>query len=158
MGNALKASTQIKGGNGGRARRLIAAGVMAVSFAAGTGAASAGIVESTPDLFGPTVVAGGAFYSDGTSARSGPPGARVSVFATSAEPGFAYKLVSGRPNGSRPCGIDIMAINETVRYANAEGVISQTAGPLNRPAGEWQICFLAQNQTVTGAATYTVSG
>ena len=170
MGNALKANSQItvhgagSARHGGWARRAVAAGVLALSFAAGTGAASALIVTDTPDLGfpvlpGPAVVAGAAFYSDGTSSRSGPSGARVSLFATSAEPGFAYKLVSGRSvPGGTPCSIDAMPINDTPRFASSGGVIAQTAGPLNRPAGEWQICFLAGNHTVTGAATYTVTG
>jgi len=172
MANGLKSQTQVEGGGdllqqshagavrrGRWTRRAVAASVMAVSFAAGTGAASALIVTDTPDLNGPTVVSGAAFYVDGSSARNGPSGAQVRVFATSAEPGFAYKLVSARPvSGSRPCSVDVKPIKDTPRYANAEGVIAQTAGTLDRPAGEWQVCFLAQNQTVTGAVTYTVAG
>ena len=102
---------------------------------------------------------GAAFFSDGTSSRTGPSGARVSAFATSAEPGFGYKLVSGRAGASgRPCTADVVPINDTVRFANAQGVIAQTAGTLTRPSGTWQVCFLAEGQVVTGAATYTVAG
>ena len=102
---------------------------------------------------------GAAFYIDGTSVGRGPPGSRVSLFATGAEPGFSYKLVSGRGSSSgRPCSTDVVAINDTVRFANAQGVIGQTAGTLNRPPGQWQICFLAEGQVVTGQTTYTVTG
>ncbi len=114
--------------------------------------------EPTPPPPNP-VLAGAAFYSDGTSTRTGPSGARVSVFATTAEPGFSYTLVSGRTAAGTPgpCSADVVPINATVRLANAQGVIPQTAGTLSRPAGQWQICFLAAGQTVTGAATYTVT-
>ena len=106
----------------------------------------------------PTVVVGAAFYVDGTSARTGPSGARVSVFATGAEPGFSYRLVSGRTGVTgRPCSADVVPINNTLRFANANGVIGQTAGTINRPPGTWQICFLAEGQVVTGAVSYTVT-
>jgi len=166
MTNGLKAGTQITGGAVRRSswtRRVVAAGVMALSLAAGTGAASALIVYDTPDLGlptlpGPTVVSGATFYSDGASVRTGPSGALVSLFATSAEPGFGYKLVSGRAGGGTPCSSDVMAINDAVRSATSDGYVAQTAGNLNRSPGEWQICFLAQGHTVTAAVTYTVTG
>ena len=106
----------------------------------------------------PTVV-GAAFYTDGTSARSGPPGARVSVFATSSEPGFTYRLVSGRRGVTgRPCSADVVPLNDAPKFANAQGVIGQTTGPLNRPPGQWDVCFLAAGLVVTGAVPYTVIG
>lgn len=105
-----------------------------------------------------TVLAGAAFYADGTSSRTGPSGARVSVFATAAEPGFSYRLVSGRTGVTgRPCSADVVPVGAAVKFANAQGVIGQTAGNLNRPPGTWQLCFLAEGQVVTGAATYTVT-
>jgi len=113
------------------------------------------IVTGTPPSAN---LAGAAFYIDGTSAQTGPSGARVSLFATSAEPGFSYRLVSGRGTAQQPCSTDVLPINTTARFANAQGVIGQTAGTLNRPPGQWQICFLAEGQAVTGAATYTVTG
>lgn len=131
-----------------------------VKLRAGATGTTSTVPPSTTTTVPPpaTTVAGAAFYSDGTSARTGPSGARVSVFATRAEPGFSYRLVSGRGTVQRPCSSDVMPINDTPRFANAQGVISQTAGMLTRPAGEWQICFLAEGQVVTGATTYTVTG
>ncbi len=105
-----------------------------------------------------TPVVGSAFFINGTSTQTGPSGARVSLFATGAEPGFSYRLVSGQGTAQQPCSTNVVPINPTQRFANAQGVIAQTAGTLNRPAGQWQICFLAEGQVVTGAATYTVSG
>ena len=104
------------------------------------------------------VVTGAAFYSSGTSVDTGPSGTRVSVFANRAEPGFTYRLVSGRGTNQQPCSLDVVPISDTLRFANAEGVIGQTAGNLNRPPGQWQICFLATGQVVTGAASFTVTG
>ena len=114
---------------------------------------------TTPPPPAPVVV-GATFYSDGASARIGPSGARVSAFATRVETGFSYKLVSGRtaPGSSAPCTADVVPINTAPRFATDQGLLAQTAGTLNRPPGQWQICFLADgNQTVTGAATYTVT-
>ena len=106
----------------------------------------------------PAILSGAAFYSDGTSSRTGPSGSRVSVFASRAEPGLSYRLVSGRGTDQRPCSTDVEPIVDTPRFATAQGVLAQTAGPLNRPPGQWQICFLAAGQTVTGAASFTVTG
>ena len=104
-------------------------------------------------------LSGATFYSDGTSSRAGPSGARVSVFATRAEQTYEYQLVSGRVTGTgRPCTVEVMPISATARFSNAQGVISQTAGTLDRPPGQWEICFLAEGRVVTGAATYTVTG
>jgi len=104
-------------------------------------------------------LSGATFYSDGTSARTGPSGARVSVFATSAEQTYGFQLVSGRVRGTgRPCTAEVMPLSSTVKFANAQAVISQTAGTLDRPPGQWEICFLNEGRVVTGAVTYTVTG
>jgi plastocyanin len=132
-------------------------GVVIVA-ADGTTTSSTSTSTSTTIPGASVPVAGAAFHIDGTSDRTGASGAPVSVFATRAEPGFSYKLVSGRGTGQRPCSTDVMPINNTARFANTEGVIARTGGTLNRPPGQWQICFLAEGQVVTGAATYTVSG
>jgi len=106
------------------------------------------------------VLAGATFLADGTSARSGPP-ARIALFATGAEPGFAYQLVSGRDGGRNdPCSTDVVPLSGAVKYANASGVIGSTAGVLERPPGPWQVCFRSIGpglRTVAAAVTYTVS-
>ena len=132
------------------------AGVVVVAADGTTTSTSTSTSTTVPTPSVP--VAGAAFYIDGTSDRSGPSGAAVSVFATGAEPGFSYRLVSGRGTGQRPCSTDVMPLNDTLRFANAEGVIGRTGGTPNRPPGQWQICFLAEGRVVTGAVTYTVSG
>lgn len=109
----------------------------------------------------PAVVGGSTFFADGTSARSGPP-ARVALFASSAEPGFIYQLVSGRDGGSpgQPCSTDLAVLNPAPKYANNAGVVAITAGVLDRPPGPWQVCFRSTGpgtQAVTAAVTYTVT-
>lgn len=105
----------------------------------------------------PAVVSGATFFSDGSSSKSGPSGARVSLFATSAAAGFEYRLVSAQDGGvAQPCGAYIRPINTTARFADSQGFIAQTAGNIDRPVGVWEICFLAEGQAVTGSATFTV--
>lgn len=109
----------------------------------------------------PTLLAGATFYADGTIARSGP-AARIALFASGAEPGFAYQLVSGRDGGSagRPCSTDVAVLNPAQKFASSSGLIGITAGVLDRPPGTWQVCFRSTGtgtQAVTAAVTYTVS-
>ncbi len=138
-------------------------GVIVVAADGSTTTTSTSTSTSTPTTsttLPPTnaVVAGAAFLSTGTSAGTGPSGSRVSVFATSAETGFSYRLVSGHGTAQQPCSTDVVPVNDTVRLANAQGLIAQTAGTVNRQPGVWQLCFLAPGQVVTGAVTYTVAG
>ena len=135
-------------------------GVVVVAGDGTTTTTSTQPTTTTSTTLPPTnaVLAGAAFLSDGTSAGAGPSGTRVSVFATSAETGFSYRLVSGHGTAQRPCSTDVVPINDAVRFANAQGVIAQTAGTLNRQPGVWQLCFLAPGQVVTAAVTFTVTG
>jgi carboxypeptidase T len=109
----------------------------------------------------PAVVSGSTFFVDGTSSRSGP-ATRISVFATGAEQGFTYQLVTGRDGGNagRPCSTDVAVLNPAQKFANASGVIGMTSGVVNRPPGTWQVCFRSTGAgaaAVTAAVTYTVS-
>jgi hypothetical protein len=48
-------------------------------------------------------------------------------------------------------------INPSLRYSDARGLISMTNGWLDRPQGEWQICFAEPNlATATYPVYYTV--
>jgi len=109
----------------------------------------------------PAVVAGATFLADGTSARSGP-ATRISLFATGAEQGFTYQLVTGRNGGNagQPCSTDVAVLNPAQKFANSSGVIGMTAGVINRPPGTWQVCFRSTGagaRAVTAAVSYTVS-
>lgn len=106
------------------------------------------------------IIDGATFFTDGTSARTVPAGTRVSAFATGANPGVTYRLVSGKPDPTTGavCSLDAHPINPIVRYANNSGVLSPTAGTVNRPPGEWQVCFLSIDRaTATGPARLTLT-
>ena len=49
-------------------------------------------------------------------------------------------------------------INPNVRASNAKGFIPNTAGPVNRAPGDWQICFrqLPDGNTATNPVYFTV--
>ena len=109
------------------------------------------------------VVAGATFLGDGTTSRSGPAGTRITAFATSAEPGIPYKLVSGRDGGNpnRPCSVDVVPVLDSVRYAGDTGFLPLTSAPLNRAPGAWQVCFRdttpgVEGQTYTAPVVFTV--
>lgn len=136
-------------------RRALAAGTTAV----------AGMLAVVSLAWACTAPAGGTFYSDGTSAKTVARGARISAFATGAEPGFSYELVIGDPNGpsghvTHACMDILFKVNSTLRFANSQGVIPQTAGPAGNastPTGTYQLCFRSVNSEVgTGAATITL--
>ena len=112
-----------------------------------------------------TAPVGGTFYSDGSSAKTVARGTRISAFATRAEPGFNYRLVIADPNGpsghgDHACMDEIFIVNPTLRQANAQGVISQTAGPAGDAStrtGTFQLCFQSTDKAVgTGPATITL--
>ena len=131
---------------------------------AGTTAIAAGLSVVTL-AWACTAPAGGTFFSDGTSSKTVARGTRISAFATRAEPGFNYRLVIADPNGpsghsDHACMDEIFIVNPTLRQANAEGVIPQTAGPAGdstTPTGTFQLCFQSTDKAVgTGPATITL--
>lgn len=100
-----------------------------------------------------TLVQGFTWYSDGQSSKSGPAGTVITAFATSAA-NASFKLVTGRDGGTgEPCRFDIEPVNPAVRFANSRGFIPNTSGPVNRPPGEWQVCFRQEG----GGATLRVT-
>ena len=106
------------------------------------------------------IIEGATFFTDGTSARTVPSGSRVSAFATRASPGIAYRLVSGRrdPATGAACSVDALPVNPAVRHATNEGFVAITAGTVNRPPGDWQVCFLAIDRVAaTGPARLTLT-
>jgi hypothetical protein len=89
-------------------------------------------------------------------------GSTVSAYATGAQSRIEYKLVSGRDVGRGPCSEDPQPINPNVQRAYSsggyfgDGYIPPASGPLNRPAGQWQVCF-QQSVTVTQPLTVIVT-
>src|SRR5919202_200413 len=92
-----------------------------------------------------TPIQGNTWYDDGSFSKSGPAGTVITAFATSARVNTQYLLVAGNNLDSghttHACMDQSQAINPNVRISNSRGFIPNTSGPINRPAGEWQICF-----------------
>ena len=116
---------------------------------------------ATPTPF--PAIQGSTWFLGGQVNQSGPNGSNVTAYATGAFPNIAYKLVSGTNGGnsSRPCSADIVAINNTVQQADANGYIANTTGVINRGLGQWQVCFYDVTQgnegrTTTAYASFTV--
>ena len=55
------------------------------------------------------------------------------------------------------CSTDVVPVKDAAKFANAQGVIGQTAGTLVAPPVSGRL-LSAEGQAVTGAATYTVTG
>ena len=136
-------------------RRVLVAGTTAV----------AGVLAVASLAWACTAPVGGTFFSDGTSTKTVARGTRISVFATNAEPGFQYRLVIADPNGpsghgSHACMDEIFFVNATPKFANAQGVLSQTAGPAGDSTtrtGTFQLCFQSIGKDVgTGPASITL--
>lgn len=110
--------------------------------------------SSTP----PTpLVIGATFFIDGTSRKTGPDGSYISAFATEAEQGFSYLLVSGKNN----CKTNLKPINMAIKYSGTERIISRTSGYLWRGSGTYDICFYnvdrgREGSVITGPATFTI--
>ena len=109
------------------------------------------------------VISGATFYSDGTISKAGPPGTRITAFATGAESYVPYKLVTGRDGGNpgTPCTTDVVPVTDVERYAGSSGFVSPTSGPIYRSPGTWQVCFWdstpgAEGRTITGVMHFTV--
>lgn len=101
------------------------------------------------------VVAGSTWFSDGTKLRQAPAGVETTIraYATAAVPGAAYRLVSGRGTAAAPCATETVPANTALVYTGSSGVIGTVTGKVNRPAGDWQVCFLAVgNATATATA------
>ncbi len=92
-----------------------------------------------------TPIQGNTWFSDGSFSKTGPTGTTITAFATSARINTQYRLVAGNNtlSGHTTHGCMDMSepINPNVRTSNGSGFIPNTSGPINRPAGEWQICF-----------------
>lgn len=136
-------------------RRVLVAGTTAV----------AGMLAVVSLAWACTAPVGGTFYLDGTSAKTVARGTTITAFATGAEPGFAYQLVIGDPRGqsqhaTHACMDVLFRVNDTHRFANAQGILARTSGPAGNastPTGTYQLCFRSINSEVgTGAATLTL--
>ena len=117
--------------------------------------------DSPPVVTGPATVQGSSWYSDGTKAKAGPPGTRISAYAVNAFPNVPYRLVLGHGTSDKACQAIAQWVNPAVVYAGQNGLIGRVTGtvPLDTLPGTYQLCFedsSAANLTGTGGTTFTV--
>lgn len=133
-----------------RRKRILSAGLITASLVV-TSVLSAEAVQAAP------ATAGSAWYTDGTSARSGAVGAQVRVYAVSAFQNLPYRLVLATSG----CAVEVATLNPNNRYANSSGFISTTVGtvPSGVTAGTYAVCFLSTvgEPTATGAVAFTIT-
>lgn len=98
-----------------------------------------------------TVIAGGTWYLDGTTAKSGAVGTTLNVYATGAFENISYQLVLALGN----CSNTVAVLNATLRFANASGFIPRTVGtvPAGVAAGSYNVCFRSTPDLSQPAAT-----
>jgi hypothetical protein len=103
------------------------------------------------------VIAGSAWYSDGSRSASGPAGTGVQVYAVNAVQGVPYKLVLATDG----CRSVVATLNESTLNAGLSGLIGKVRGtvPLGTAPGAYVICFrnLTGPLTATGGLSFTVT-
>lgn len=87
------------------------------------------------------LIQGFTWYSGGQTAIQGPAGTVITAFATSGSVNLDFLLVTALEG----CSVDPLPVNPNTRQSNARGFIANTAGPVNRPQGTWEVCFRAVN-------------
>lgn len=90
-------------------------------------------------------VQGFTWYSDGSSSKSGPSGTVVTAFGTSMRTNTAYRLMTS-PAQSIPdltCTVDLVPVNINQRLSNGRGFVANTAGPVARVPGDYDLCFVS---------------
>jgi len=140
-------------------RRFGARGAAAIAFTA-----LAGVLAVASLAWACTVVAGRTWYSDGTSAKSGPAGTTIRAYATGGIQGVPYNLVLGGAGSTghdtHACMVTFDTLNPTNVFAGANGLIGTVRGTVHiTTPGVYQLCFKdssPSNSTGTGGATFTV--
>ena len=121
---------------------------------AGTAIAVAVAAAAPTPASATAFIQGFTWYPDGGVERSGPPGTTISAFATEARPNRPFKLVT-TPVSQFGCqDHELQVANPFVRYSSARGFIGLTTGVINRPVGQYHVCFFEQ-PPVPGHATTT---
>lgn len=109
----------------------------------------------------PGNIIGKTWYTDGSGAKSGPPGTVITAYATNAVPNTNYNLVIGTDGGNQaaPCSQNVSLLNTNNRTSSGAGIIGSTGGSINVASGTWQICFkeVGAGQRVTSPVTFTVT-
>ena len=109
-----------------------------------------------------TTIQGFTWYSDGTSSKSGAAGTSITAYATGARTNRVFNLVAGNAVGQpghedHACMFNFSNLNPANRISSATGFIGYTTGTVNKPAGDWQICFREPDgSTGTAPVLFTV--
>lgn len=87
-------------------------------------------------------VGGFAWSTDGQTAKSGPPGTTVTIYATGLRPNTPYRLVTGDAGATeQACRFNAVPVNGSIRTSNGSGFVGLTGGPVSRAPGHWHVCF-----------------
>ncbi|MGH9279517.1 MAG: PQQ-dependent sugar dehydrogenase [Acidimicrobiales bacterium] len=101
-----------------------------------------------------TTVTGFTWYTAGGSQQSGPAGTVISAYATGLARNATFQLVSSPADPTAPskvCARDPIPINNALRVSSSSGFIGRTDGAIvNRPPGDYDICFKQVNGTQIG--------
>ena len=109
-------------------------------------------------------IVGFTWYSDGTFGKSGSASTLIVAYANGAKANTAYKLQATEIRGGFACS-DVLPVdvNPNVRMSNNAGIIGYTAGVVNKPPGNYELCFYEQprlpsghSPTATAPAFFTV--
>lgn len=102
----------------------------------------------------PTInVVGTTWFSSGEAVLSGTRGSVISAFATGLTPNTSFRLVSSPVSDdlTRRCMTDAVPVSTETRSSNEHGFVPTTSGPLDRPIGAWDVCFLSTDGATIGA-------
>lgn len=122
--------------------------------------AIAAVTGSTTPASADAMILGFTWYAEGGTSRSGPPGTTITAFATEARPNRPFKLVTSPPSQYGCSEFNRQDVNPAIRYSTASGFIGLTSGPINRPVGQYNVCFAEEpglpHATVTFPVLFTV--
>ena len=112
-----------------------------------------------PSDSGP-MVQGSAWYSDGSSSKSGPSGTVITVFASGLQPNVSFRVATSpaQANPALKCTSTLVNVNANLRKSNSRGFVPYTSGPVSRAPGTYDVCVVASNGTTMAAPpTFTVT-
>jgi glucose/arabinose dehydrogenase len=95
-----------------------------------------------------TTVTGFTWYTGGGNSQTGPAGTVITAYATGLARNQQFHLVSSPVDAAtsdKPCARDPIPLNPNVRMSSASGFVGNTSGAINRPAGQYEVCFKQLN-------------
>ena len=104
---------------------------------------------------------GAAWYSDGSTSKSGPGATVVTAYASGLQPNTPYRLMTSpvQANPDLRCTVDLAPVNASVRVSSGRGFVPNTTGRIDRTApGTYDVCFVASDLgAVSASATFSVT-